>query len=162
MPQVRFNHMELTFARGALDQARRDDIEAFYGGVLGWRTGPYELFGQVGHMLHPDDGQFILLMESDTPMAAPGWDHLGLLVETRQEVDELLEQCQRYQEKDDRLELQIFDGDLTSPNIVCHAFYVRHLLPIWFDVQALEYRPGTEPARRWRFVEEERGAKGAP
>ncbi len=152
MPTMRFNHMELTFARGALDDDRRADIEAFYGGVLGWRTAPTELFGQRGHLLMPDGDQFILLMEVDEPMRAPGYDHLGLLVDRRQEVDELLEACRRYQDKDDRLELKEFDGDLVSPQVVCHAFYVRYLLPIWFDVQSLEYTPGREPSPRWRFV----------
>jgi hypothetical protein len=30
---------------------------------------------------------------------------------------------------------------------------VRYLLPIWFDVCALEYPPGAEPSRTWRFTE---------
>ncbi len=28
---------------------------------------------------------------------------------------------------------------------------VRYLLPIWFDVQVIEYAAGHAPARRWRF-----------
>ena len=31
--------------------------------------------------------------------------------------------------------------------MVVHAFYVRHLLPIWFDVQVLERHGGTAPAK---------------
>jgi hypothetical protein len=37
-------------------------------------------------------------------------------------------------------------GDLTV-----HAFYVKYLLPIWFDVQSQEYAPGTGPARKWSY-----------
>jgi hypothetical protein len=33
-----------------------------------------------------------------------------------------------------------------------HAFYVKYLLPIWFDVQVLEQKPGTGPAKRWQYV----------
>ena len=33
---MRFNHMELTFPTGALDQATRDEIAEFYGDVFGW------------------------------------------------------------------------------------------------------------------------------
>ena len=69
---MRFNHMELTFPRGALDEATRSSIDSFYGDVLGWHCTPYELFGQLGHLLLPDAGQFLLLMESDEPMASPG------------------------------------------------------------------------------------------
>jgi hypothetical protein len=32
-----------------------------------------------------------------------------------------------------------------------HAFYFKYLLPIFFDVQCLEYAPGAEPARQWRY-----------
>jgi hypothetical protein len=28
---------------------------------------------------------------------------------------------------------------------------VKYLLPIFFDVQCMEYAPGTEPANRWVF-----------
>jgi hypothetical protein len=32
-----------------------------------------------------------------------------------------------------------------------HAFYVKHLLPIWFDVQCLEWPEGEGPTRRWQY-----------
>ena len=147
---MRFNHMEMTFARGALDEARRGDIGSFYGEVLGWRCETYELFGQLGHLLVPDEGQFILLMESDDPIRSPGLDHLGLLLDRRDEVDQLLAACQSFREKDDRLQLIEFD-DLVSPQVTQHAFYFRYLLPLWFDVCALEYPPGREPAHRWAY-----------
>lgn len=147
MPSMRFNHMELTVARGTLDEEWRADLRSFYGGVLGWHDTPYELFGQVGHLLTPDDGQFVLVMEVDRPMQAPSYDHLGLLVDSPEEVDELADQCRRFGEKDERLALKQLD-DLTPPGVVCHAFYVRYLLPIWFDVQSLTY---DQPASRGRW-----------
>jgi hypothetical protein len=148
---MRFNHMELTFARGALDEATRSDIGSFYGDLLGWRCEPYELFGQRGHLLVPDEGQFILLMESDDPMRAPGLDHLGLLLDSREEVDGLLAASREFQARDDRLQLLEL-ADLASPRVTQHAFYVRYLLPLWFDVCALEYPPGGEPTHRWSYI----------
>jgi hypothetical protein len=149
---MRFNHMELTFGRGELNEEMRADIDHFYGDVLNWRCQPNELFGQLAHLLVPDEGQFILLMEVDEPIQSPSFDHLGLLMDTREEVDEVLEACRRVQEKDDRLQIKLFD-DIVSPKVTQHAFYVRYLLPIWFDVCALEYPPGGEPGRRWQLVE---------
>lgn len=148
---MRFNHMELTFARDALDEATRSDIDSFYGGVLGWQSAPYELFGQLGQLLRPDDGQFILLMEVDDPIQSPSYDHLGLLLDSREEVDDLLEECRRFQEKDDRLALLELD-DLANPRVTQHAFYVRYILPIWFDVHALIYPPGAAPERSWQYT----------
>jgi len=153
MAQVRFNHMELTVPKGALDQQMRDDLAAFYGGVLGWETMDVEIVGGTQFLMRPDEGQFILVAESSKPISSPGYDHLGLLCETRAEVDHLLEECRRWQEKDDRLRLKTYD-DLDTGNLVVHAFYVKHLLPIWFDVQCMEWREGG-PARRWRLVDVE-------
>ena len=80
---MRFNHMELSFPSGTLTRGFRDDVDAFYCGVLGWESLDTEVVGQSCHLLRPDDGQFILLAEGKEPMSSPGYDHLGLLVETR-------------------------------------------------------------------------------
>ena len=72
MPKFRFNHMELSFAKGTLTQQFRDEVDAFYGDVLGWRTLDTEVIGQLCHLLLPDDGQFILLAEGKDPLSSPG------------------------------------------------------------------------------------------
>jgi hypothetical protein len=149
---MRFNHMELTFGRGELDEATRADIDRFYGDVLNWQCAPYELFGQLGHIMLPPDGdQFILLMEVDEPIRSPSYDHLGLLLDSRRQVDDVLDDCRRFQEKDDRLRIKEFD-DIVMPEITQHAFYVRYILPIWFDVHSQEYPPGTSRGH-WQYVE---------
>jgi hypothetical protein len=137
MATMRFNHMELTFTPGTLDSTMRGDIDAFYASIFGWKAQDTEVVGQLCHLLLVDEGQFILLAESPKPMQSPGYDHLGLLHETRAEVDHALDQCKRYQEKDDRVQIKEYK-DLVYPNLTVHAFYVRYLLPIWFDVQVLE------------------------
>jgi hypothetical protein len=134
---MRFNHMELTFARGTLTKDFREEIDAFYGSVLGWSATDTEVVGQQCHILLPDADQFILLAESSKPMSSPGFDHLGLLQDTRAEVDELLESCKKYRDTDDRVQIREYE-DLESPGLTVHAFYVKYLLPIYFDVQCLE------------------------
>jgi hypothetical protein len=134
---MRFNHMELTFPLGTLTDAFREEVDAFYSSVFGWKAADTEVVGQLCHILLPDPGQFILLAESNKPMSSPGFDHLGLLQDTRTEVDELLEACTRYQEKDDRVQIREYE-DLVYPNLTVHAFYVKYLLPIYFDVQSME------------------------
>ena len=138
MPTMRFNHMELTFLRGTLTTEFREEVDAFYGGVFGWIGVDTEVVGQLCHILLSEEAQqFILLAESDKPMQSPGFDHLGLLFGTRAEVDDKLDQCKRYQEKDARVRVKEYD-DLVIGDLTTYAFYVKYLLPIYFDVQCME------------------------
>src|SRR5690242_692717 len=153
MPR-RFNHMELTFPKGALDTATRKDIAAFYGEMFGWSGFDVELFNQTNFLLAGDDASqsFILLAEADKHMQSPGYDHLGLLCDTREEVDELLEVAKRWREKDDRVRIVEFEKDLVQGPVIVHAFYVKYLLPIMFDVQSIERADGAQPDKRWQYV----------
>ncbi|HYF47032.1 MAG TPA: VOC family protein [Acidimicrobiales bacterium] len=132
--------MELTLPKGALGDEGRADIKAFYGEVFGFEALDVPIFDQQGLLLRtdPETSQFLLLMESDTPMDSRGYDHLGFLFPTREEVDDKLDEVKRWQEKDDRILVKEYE-DLHTGNTVVHAFYVRHLLPIWFDVQSIEH-----------------------
>jgi hypothetical protein len=134
---MRFNHMELTFPVGTLTKEFREEVDAFYGSVFGWNATDTEVVGQECHILLPDPEQFILLAESSKPMSSPGYDHLGLLQESRDEVDRLLAECERYADKDDRVAIVRYE-DLVYPGLTVHAFYVKYLLPIYFDVQSME------------------------
>jgi hypothetical protein len=134
---MRFNHMELTFPVGQLTTEMREEIDAFYGSIFGWKGADTDVVRQSCHLLLPDAEQFILLAESDKAMNSPGYDHLGLLQDTREEVDDILAACERYAEKDDRVSIKRYE-DLVYPGLTVHAFYVKYLLPIYFDVQCME------------------------
>jgi hypothetical protein len=150
MASMRFNHMELSFLEGTLTPEFRQEVDGFYCEVLGWASLDTDVVGQSCHLLRPDDGQFILMAESSKPMSSPGYDHLGLLMDTRGEVDSMLAECQRFQAKDQRLHLKEYE-DLVGPTVTVHAFYVKYLLPIWFDIQCMEWPSGREPARQWQY-----------
>lgn len=152
MPAFRFNHMQLTLPCGTI-HTHRAAIEAFYSEVFDFRIEAFPGMTEENMVLVSDeaDSQFIFLSEHDRPMQAPGPDHLGLIYESREEIDELLEKCKVWQKNDARVELDILD-DLVLEETVTHAFYVRFMLPIWFDVQHIEYKAGCEPAQQWRFI----------
>jgi hypothetical protein len=137
---MRFNHMEMTFPVGSLNQTARDDIDAFYGSLFGWTALDTEVAGQTCHLLTAEPDQFILLAESDKPMHSPGFDHLGLLQDSREAVDDLLAACERYAEKDDRVQIRR-NEDLVYPGRIVHTFYVKYLLPVYFDVHSFERPP---------------------
>ena len=42
-----------------------------------------------------------------------------------------------YAEKDDRVKIIRYE-DLEYPGLTVHAFYVKYLLPVYFDVQSME------------------------
>jgi hypothetical protein len=150
----RFNHMELTVEPGSLDDAARGDIAAFYGEMFNWTGRDVELFDKRNFLLMGEDGSqhFILLAESKKFMQAPGYDHLGVLCDAREEVDELLERAKRWRDKDDRVQILEFAEDLVQGPVTVHAFYVKYLLPIRFDVQCIEHAPGSEPDKIWQYV----------
>jgi hypothetical protein len=143
--------MELTFPPGTLDAGFRRDVADFYRELLGWESSDVDIVGQSCHFLRVDDGQFLLLAESERPMQAPGYDHLGLLCDSRAEVDDLLGTAKAYRERDDRVRIKEYE-DLVTGNVTVHAFYVKYLLPIFFDVQCMEWKRGTEPTRRWQYA----------
>ncbi len=147
----RFNHMELTLPKGGLTD-HRADITKFYTEVFGFEALDIEILKQTGLLLRTDSetSQFILVTEQRKHLTSPGFDHLGFLYDTRAEVDSLLEECQKRQEQDPRLELKLYD-DLKNGGTTVRAFYVRDLLPIWFDIQCIEYAADSEPVRKWTF-----------
>jgi len=143
--------MELTLPKGGLTD-HRADIAKFYTEVFGFEALDVEILKQTGLLLRTDSetSQFILVTEQRKHLSSPGFDHLGFLYDTRAEVDSLLEECQKHQEQDPRVELKLYD-DLKTGDTTVRAFYVRYLLPIWFDVQCIEHATGNEPARKWTF-----------
>ncbi len=148
---LRFNHMELTLPPGDL-ATHRDDITRFYGELLGWTASDVPILGQVGLLLRTDaaTSQFILVTEQRVHIDSPGYDHLGLLCETRAEVDGYLRTAQTLQAADDRVQIKEYE-DLVNGDHVTRAFYVKFLLPIWFDIQCFE-RAGAPEPDRWSYV----------
>ena len=151
MPTLRFNHMELTLPPGALERDR-DAIVTFYSQVFGFNAIEVPLFDTAGLLLATDDevSQFLLLMEQDEHLHSPGYDHLGFLCESRAEVDDLMAKCRQWQKKDDRVRIKEYEDLVIAPTTT-HAFYLQYLLPIWFDIQVIEYEAGTEPKKSWVY-----------
>ena len=152
MPNLRFNHMELTLPVGELDRLR-EPIRDFYQDVFEIDSLDVPILGQTGLLLRtdPETSQFILITEQKNHLRSPGYDHLGFLLDSRAEVDALREKCGKWQERDSRVEIKDYE-DLVIQDTTVRAFYVRYLLPIWFDVQVIEYADGAEPAKAWHYA----------
>ena len=151
MPSLRFNHMELTLPVGALETLR-EPIRTFYGEVFGMESLDVPILGQLGLLLRtdPETSQFILITEQKKHLQSPGYDHLGFLFNSRKEVDALREKCGKWQENDSRVAIKDYE-DLVYDDVTTRAFYVKYLLPIWFDIQVIEYANGSEPKTNWQY-----------
>jgi hypothetical protein len=143
--------MELTVPIGELDKLR-EPIRAFYGDVFDMEAMDVPILGQTGLLLRsdPETSQFILITEQKKHLQSPGFDHLGFLLESREDVDGLREKIGKWQDQDSRVKIKDYE-DLVIQNVTTRAFYVKYLLPIWFDVQVIEYAEGTSPERAWHF-----------
>lgn len=149
---LRFNHMEITVPKGHLE-SHRDEIREFYGDLFGFEALDVPILNQNGLLLRtdPETSQFLLITEQRKHLSNPGYDHLGFLCETRAEVDACLEKCKQRQASDPRVEIKEYE-DLVTGDVTTRAFYVRFLLPLWFDVQTQEYAGDSAPQRKWRFA----------
>jgi hypothetical protein len=158
----RWDHLELTFPQGSLTGVTRTEIDAFWCGIFGWTSTEQMVYGRSCHMLRPDDGQFILLVESHDAMdpapempESPGPDvfvpHMGIHCDTIEDVDRLYGECLKYQEKDSRVRLRDFPVERHGTKLA-RNFLVQYLLPFWFDVNSVKADRGTEQARVWRYT----------
>ena len=149
---LRFNHMEITVPKGHLE-AHRDEIREFYGELFGFEALDVPILGQIGLLLRtdPETSQFLLITEQRKHLSNPGYDHLGFLCESRAQVDACLDKVKQRQAADSRVEIKEYE-DLVTGDVTTRAFYVRFLLPLWFDVQVQEYAAGAEPQRKWSFA----------
>lgn len=148
---ARFNHMELTLPKGGLETGR-EEIKRFYGELLGWEAIDVPILGQLGLLLRtdPETSQFILVTEQDAHLESPGYDHLGIIYDSREEVDAILEKTKKMQAQDERVRIKEYE-DLVTGGVTTHAFYVKFLLPIWFDIQVQEFADGSAPKRSWTY-----------
>ena len=120
--------------------------------MLGWDAIDVPILGQTGLLLRtdPETSQFILVTEQDVHIDSPGYDHLGIIYDSREEVDAILEKTKKLQAQDDRVKIKEYE-DLVTGGVTTHAFYVKFLLPIWFDIQVQEFEAGSAPERSWTY-----------
>jgi hypothetical protein len=144
--------MELTLPPGELTRLR-GEIKEFFADVFGFDALDVPIVGQTGLLLRTDKetSQFILVTEQEKSLQSPGYDHLGFLYETRAEVDLLLEKVKKRQQQDARVMIKEYEDLVTGP-VTVHAFYVKFVLPIWFDVQSMEYAKGAAPGKSWQYA----------
>ena len=153
MSRIRINHLELTLPPGTLEREKAN-LNAFYSDVFGFEgiEVPMVQLDCPKYLLRfdPESSQFLFLTEEKDALQSTSFDHIGLLLDDRAAVDAAYEKCRQWQARDERVEIMELQ-DMDAAMVNNHSFYVRYILPLWIELQALEFRPGFEPAKRWRY-----------
>ena len=141
-------HVELSVLPGTLGPRFDADLDQLLHDVFGWvgattvddvpdagpsRSRTYVVSSRVK----------LVLREQQVATTAGTDDHLGFLVEPA-ELDELVERTLALASTDDRVELRhVRDGRASAVaggSFVFRTFFVRFLLPVWFQFESHESR----------------------
>lgn len=153
MSRMRINHLELTLTPGTLAQEKAN-LNGFYQDIFGWEgiEVPMVKLDCAKYLLRFDaeSSQFLFLTEEPNALKSSSYDHIGLILEDRTAVDVAYEKARQWQQKDARVEIMEMQ-DMDAGMLNNHSFYVRYILPLWIELQALEYKPEFQPQKRWRY-----------
>ena len=146
-PIPRFNHVALTVAAAALDEAGREAILRFYGEVFGWTEMPTMTRDRELLVLRAySNEQFVYVHASEEPMRCGPTEHFGMSVSTPQELDAMYERAKKLAAQDSEVEL--VDRHMDDFKAVkLHNFYVRYRLPVMVEVQCFEWAEGFDAVR---------------
>lgn len=153
---IRFNHMELTVPPGMLKKEKQNIID-FYSGCFGFtciEVPMVELNVSDKYLISTDTefSQFFFLAEDPNHMKLESYDHIGFLMDTWDEVDDTYEKVLEFQKRDPRVEIMhTFEDDFESGPVFTHFYYFRYLLPLWIDVQFIQWKEGMKPAKQWTY-----------
>ena len=153
MSSMRINHLELTLPPGTLEREKAN-INAFYQDIFGWEgiEVPMVKLECPKYLLRFDAeaSQFLFLTEEPNALRSTSFDHIGLILENRTVVDTAYEKAKAWQQKDSRVEIMEMQ-DMDAGMLNNHSFYVRFILPLWIELQALEYKAEFQPRKQWRY-----------
>ena len=139
------NHVAISMEPALLDDRGRAEILAFYGEVFGWTEGDNS--GEDGNPLilyTGAFGQFVYLLPAEPPLTAPPLDHFGLMVDTVDELREIVGRAKVRAANDDRV--RVIDEHARITHGPAHDYtltsaYIGFVLPLMIELQHLERRP---------------------
>ena len=96
MSHMRINHLELTLPPGTLAR-EKSNLNRFYQDIFGWEgiEVPMVKLDCPKYLLRFDaeSSQFLFLTEEPNALKSTSFDHIGLVLDNRDEVDAAYERC---------------------------------------------------------------------
>ena len=129
----RFSHVAITVPRALFLEERRAELLDFYGQVFGWSENPgLSIPDERIFLRAPSDAQYLTIRAADAPMETSGYEHLGVLLASRDDVRDTHARAAKLAERLDGVTLEPvserYDGKLLT-------FRVRYSLPLTIEVQ---------------------------
>lgn len=142
---MKLNHVEMTVPRGTITDEWCSSLDTMLTGIFGWT-------GKTQQMVHPmtgadvkarfydiSDDQFLGVNEHENHVNPGEDDHVGFYVDSEEEMRDLLAKCLLLASNDRRVEfMHVSNGEptlLEGEETVTAGFYVKFLLPTFFDIQ---------------------------
>ena len=85
--------------------------------------------------------QFVYIHSHESPMRTAGMEHIGMSVDTPDELDAMYERAATYAEGDAEVELTERGCD-DFKVVKLHNFYVRYRSPLQIEIQCFEWAEG--------------------
>ena len=132
----RFSHVAVTVPRDYFNATQRADLLSFYDEVFGWvENKALSIEGERIFLRAPTNRQYLTIRASDAPMRTSGYEHLGIWVESAEELRRIYERAREYGRRDSRVELSDMET-LYSERL--QTFRVRYQLPLTLEIQHLD------------------------
>jgi hypothetical protein len=137
MGKPRINHVALSVDKALLDGEGRGKLIDFYTSVFGWEPIPQlTIDGRRLVFRLYEKGQFLYLITGQNPSVLAKPDHFGIQVDTKEEMDQMVEACRRFKaEKDDAVEIIDVKREQFESGSILYNTYFRYLLPLMVEIQ---------------------------
>jgi predicted enzyme related to lactoylglutathione lyase len=135
------NHVALSIPAEDLSEESIKELLDFYGDVFGWEEMPTQTEpGRLLVMKVHTFTQFVYLHADKKPSIAHPRDHVGFQVDTVEDYDRVLERAKARRELDGGVTEVIGPMEEDYGPVVLRSYYVRHRLPIMWEIQYFQYK----------------------
>lgn len=131
------SHVAMSIDRSMFTEAYVSDLQ-FFNVLFGWQIDKNLSISNERILISlPGHGQYLNVRALDEPMVTTPYEHLGIYVESADEVRALFDKVQAHRQQDSRVEIDergvqvLYGGVLTT-------FRFKYLLPLAIEVQHIQ------------------------
>jgi hypothetical protein len=141
---MRLNHLAIGMPPAEFDQKRRREIADFYDEVFGWYEFTPDEPGDPMILAFREFGQYLYLVAEEPPLSAAPMAHVGVQVDSREELEAILGRARAYARRDPRVKVT---DPVTEPQrsdrgrVTMTNCYIGYLLPVMVELQHIDFTP---------------------